>query len=49
MEIFFSAGEPSGDQHTAHLIRELKKRRSDIRCTGYGGPRMKEAGCELHF
>jgi lipid-A-disaccharide synthase len=49
MEIFFSAGDPSGDQHAAHLIRELQKRRPDIRCTGFGGPQMKAAGCELHF
>jgi lipid-A-disaccharide synthase len=49
MEIFFSAGEPSGDQHTAHLIQELKRHRPDLRCTGFGGPRMEQAGCELHY
>ncbi|MBD3673385.1 MAG: lipid-A-disaccharide synthase [Planctomycetaceae bacterium] len=48
-EIFFSVGEPSGDQHAAHLIHELKQRRPDIQFTGFGGPEMREAGCELHF
>lgn len=48
MEIFFSVGEPSGDLHGANLIRALKARRPDVRCVGYGGPRMAEAGCQLH-
>lgn len=48
-EIFFSVGEPSGDQHAAHLIHELKQRRPDLTFTGFGGPEMREAGCDLHF
>lgn len=48
MEVFFSAGDPSGDVHAANLIRELKQRRPGICCVGYGGPRMAEAGCQLH-
>lgn len=49
MEIFFSVGEPSGDVHAAHLIAELQRRRPDIRCTGYGGPQMEQAGCRIDF
>lgn len=49
MEIFFSVGEPSGDQHAAHLIRELQSRSPDIRCTGLGGPQMQAAGCRLEY
>ncbi len=49
MEIFFSVGEPSGDQHAAHLIRELQQRNPKIRCTGFGGPLMQQAGCRLEF
>ena len=49
MRIFFSVGEPSGDQHGAHLINELNRRRADIECVGYGGPMMDRAGCRLHF
>lgn len=49
MHIFFSAGEPSGDQHAAHLIAELRRRRPDLRAAGFGGPLMQEAGCNLLF
>lgn len=49
MHIFFSVGEPSGDQHAAHLFQELKRRHPDVRGTGYGGPLMREAGCDLQF
>lgn len=49
MRLFFSVGEPSGDLHGANLIRDLRARRPDIECVGYGGPRMQAAGCELHF
>lgn len=49
MRIFFSVGEPSGDRHAALLVRELKKRLPDVECVGLGGPKMREAGCELLF
>ena len=49
MHLFFSVGEPSGDQHAAHLIRELKRRRPNVRCVGFGGEEMKAAGCEIHY
>jgi lipid-A-disaccharide synthase len=48
MKIFFSVGEPSGDLHGANLVRELRARRPDCECVGYGGPRMAAAGCALH-
>jgi lipid-A-disaccharide synthase len=48
MRIFFSVGEPSGDLHAANLIRALRAERPDLECTGYGGPKMQEAGCRLH-
>ena len=46
--IFFSAGDPSGDLHAAHLIRDLRSR-ADVKAVGYGGPKMAEAGCDVHF
>ncbi len=49
MHVFFSVGEPSGDQHAAHLIAELKRRRPDLRASGFGGPLMDRAGCGLLF
>jgi lipid-A-disaccharide synthase len=49
MHIFFSVGEPSGDQHAAHLIVELKRLRPDAKFSGFGGPLMERAGCRLLF
>ena len=48
MRIFFSVGEPSGDLHGANFIRGLKAQ-TDVECVGFGGPKMREAGCELKF
>ena len=49
MHIFFSVGEPSGDQHAAHLIRELSRRQPGLRVSGFGGSAMEQAGCHLLF
>lgn len=49
MHVFFSVGEPSGDQHAACLIAELRRRRPDLRVSGFGGPRMEQAGCRLLY
>jgi lipid-A-disaccharide synthase len=48
LTIFFSVGEPSGDLHGANLIRELQRRCPGMQAVGYGGPKMAEAGCQLH-
>ena len=48
LRIFFSAGEPSGDQHGADLIRQLGQRYDSLEAVGYGGPLMEGAGCRLH-
>ncbi|MCH2213020.1 MAG: lipid-A-disaccharide synthase [Fuerstiella sp.] len=47
MRIFISAGEPSGDEHAALLVRELKLRNPDLYCDGFGGPEMRKQGCRL--
>lgn len=49
MKIFFSAGEPSGDQHAAHLIKEIKTRHPELVAEGFGGPEMRAEGCNLQF
>jgi lipid-A-disaccharide synthase len=49
MRLFFSAGEPSGDQHAAHLIQELRARNPEILTEGFGGPEMQKQGCVLQF
>lgn len=47
--LFFSVGEPSGDQHAARLIAELRSQSGaeSLRCRGFGGPEMQAAGCSL--
>ncbi|MEN2998713.1 MAG: lipid-A-disaccharide synthase [Brevinematia bacterium] len=42
IEVFFSAGEVSGDISASEVIEELVK--IGIRCTGVGGPKMIESG-----
>lgn len=49
MHVFFSVGEPSGDQHAAHLIQELRSRHPEARFSGFGGPCMQNAGCQLLY
>lgn len=49
MHVFFSVGEPSGDQHAAHLISELRRRIPQLRVSGFGGPLMERSGCQLLF
>jgi lipid-A-disaccharide synthase len=40
--IYFVAGEASGDQHGAELLKALRAMRPDLEFVGRGGPRMKE-------
>ncbi|MDG3005275.1 lipid-A-disaccharide synthase [Paludisphaera mucosa] len=49
MKIFISAGEPSGDLHAANLIHALRERVPEAEFTGFGGPRMIEAGATLKY
>ena len=41
------AGEASGDQHGAHVIRALRKRHRDITVSGAGGQAMQTAGAQI--
>ncbi len=43
------AGEASGDNLGAALVRDLQVRLPGARCFGVAGPRMQEAGCEAWF
>jgi lipid-A-disaccharide synthase len=47
--IFLSVGEPSGDLHAAKLIESLKLIRNDLVFSGLGGPKMREAGCQIEY
>lgn len=46
-EVLFTAFEPSGDDHSAAVIRVLKGLRPDIRVWAWGGPKMGAAGAEI--
>ncbi|MGQ9505698.1 MAG: lipid-A-disaccharide synthase [Thermogutta sp.] len=45
--LFISAGEPSGDQHGAALLKALRQLNPELRAIGFGGPRLHEAGSRL--
>ena len=49
VHIFFSVGEPSGDQHATHLIAEIRRQVPHAKFSGFGGPLMEQAGCETLF
>ena len=42
MKIYFVAGEASGDNHGAALMRSLRRFRPDIQLLGRGGPQMNQ-------
>ena len=48
MHLFFSVGEPSGDEHAGELIGMLRSR-GPLRAAGFGGPQMEAAGQEQMF
>ncbi len=45
--IFFSVGEPSGDQHAARMVSQILALDSTIQLRGFGGQAMRDAGCHL--
>ncbi len=47
--VFFSVGDHSGDLHGANLIECLRQRLPGLRCSGFGGERMAQAGCALLY
>ena len=49
MRLFVSAGEASGDLHGASLLNALRRRRPDLDVYGFGGDRMEQAGCRIHY
>ena len=46
-EIFFVAGEASGDLHAAGVVRELKQQHAPYAVAGIGGDRMRAEGAQL--
>lgn len=49
LNLMFLAGEDSGDQHAARVLRELKVLAPGTTFFGYGGQRMQKEGMELLF
>jgi len=49
MQIFISAGEPSGDLHGSNFIAAMRRMRPDVEFVGFGGERMEAAGCKLLY
>ena len=45
--ILFTAFEPSGDDHAAAVIAELRRRRPKLAIYAWGGPKMQAAGAAL--
>src|ERR1043166_3759289 len=45
--LLFTAFEPSGDDHAAAVIAELRLRHPDLPIFAWGGPRMERAGATL--
>ena len=45
--IFFSVGEPSGDQHAARLIEKIRQVDPSIQMRGFGGSAMDRSGCHI--
>ncbi len=43
------AGERSGDEHAARLIRGLRAKRPDVRVAALGGPALQAAGAQLLY
>ena len=49
MNIFISAGEPSGDLHGSNLAKALLAQDPSIKLFGFGGSKMREAKCNLIY
>ncbi|HEY3377554.1 MAG TPA: lipid-A-disaccharide synthase [Armatimonadota bacterium] len=47
MRIFILTGEPSGDAHGAYLAQTLRTLAPEVRLSGVGGTRMRQAGVDL--
>ncbi|HTB62357.1 MAG TPA: lipid-A-disaccharide synthase, partial [Opitutales bacterium] len=48
-DVLIIAGERSGDDHAARLVRDLRARRPGVRVAALGGPALQEAGAFLLF
>ena len=49
VDLLVVAGEASGDEHAAALIKIVKQQMPSLQIAALGGPRTKEAGADLLF
>lgn len=49
LDLLIVAGEHSGDQHAATMVRELKAKRAGITVAAMGGPALEKAGAQLLY
>jgi lipid-A-disaccharide synthase len=47
VDLLIVAGEHSGDEHAARLVRELRARQPELRVAALGGPELAQAGAQL--
>ncbi len=47
VDLLIIAGEHSGDEHAARVLRELRARQPGLRVCALGGPRLAAAGAQL--
>ncbi len=47
--IMVLTGEPSGDFHAGHLVKEIKKKNSLVYFSGIGGTHLKQQGVDLFY
>jgi lipid-A-disaccharide synthase len=48
-DLFFIAGESSGDLHSSHLIKDILSIKPNLKIQGVGGTKMKESGADILF
>ncbi len=48
-DLLIIAGEASGDEHAARLVRDLLKTRPDMKISALGGDELRSAGAQLVF
>ena len=47
VDVLVIAGEHSGDEHAARMVRELRTRQPDLAIAALGGPELAAAGAQL--
>lgn len=49
VDLLILAGEHSGDEHAARMLRELRAQHPDLQVAALGGPSLSEAGAQLLY